>query len=604
MDENKDATPKQDERLDEQRRELDTAEPKEMTGNATSDVTKVTGEAQPQTIKKPHWLKRFWHTKKGKAVVISGGVILLSAILLAVPATRYGILGTILKKNAHVMVMDAATMKPVSQAEVALGDKTVKTNAKGEVTIENMPVGEYTLKVTKGYYKNSEAKYVVPVLGEAKQVHVSLTATGRQVTVHVTNKITQSVLAKAVVMVRDTSAITDEKGMATIVLPADQKVLKGTVSLDGYNQMDVELKVTDQVDANKVVLVPTGEVYFLSKQTGKINIMKSQLDGGNASVVVEGTGNENDHQTVLLAARDWNYMALSAKRDAKKAGQLYLVDAKSGVLKVIDEGDATFDLVGWSGHKFIYMVTRNNRNLWEANTQRLKSYNAETGKLTILDENAAQGANNYDYQYEALQTPYILENKIVYSKVWQRNYFAGPLTDRKSAIMSVNPDGSQKQRVKEFSGNNSVEIQAKLYEPQEVYFRVSIDSAGANPTYYEYENGSVKSVSNTDDKFQNTFYPTYLVSPNGQKTFWHEPRDGKNTLIVGDKNGKDGATLATQSEYKTYGWYTDAYLLLTKNDSELYITAADKPLEQPLKITNYHKSNISFPGYGYGYGGL
>lgn len=588
---------------------MDDSESKEATETTEKkDSPSSEGEAsvdsKAASVKKSGRLKRFFSTKRGKAAGIVFAVVLIAAILLAIPTTRYGILGSFIKKDIHVMVMDSSTMKPVSQATVSVGDKNTKTDKNGEVTLSAMPVGHYALKIMKGYYKTSEVTYDVPILSEAKEAHVSLTATGRQVMVHVANKVTNAILAGATITVNDTSAVADDKGIATIVLPADKKTLKGTVSLDGYNQTAIEVKVTDQPDVNKAVLTPAGNVYYLSKQTGKINVMKSHLDGGDASVVVEGTGNENDNDTVLLAARDWNYMALSAKRDAdeKKSGQLYLVDAKSDSLKIIDEGDASFQLVGWSDHKFIYIVTRNNANLWDGQTQRLKSYDADTGKITVVDEIAAAGSNLYDWQRESIQNPYILSGKIIYAKVWNQNYSNPTVSDKKSAIMSSNPDGTQKQRVKEFAMQHYMSIDAKLYEPQAIYFKVNIDSAPES-TYYEYEDNSVKGVSNTDQKFYNTAYPTYLVSPTAQKTFWSESRDGKNSLFVGDKDGKDTTTLASQSEYTAYGWYGDKYVLLSKSDSELYIAAADKPFEQPLKITNFHKPAVRFPGYGYGYGG-
>ncbi|MDN5275152.1 MAG: hypothetical protein JWP06_1053 [Candidatus Saccharibacteria bacterium] len=588
---------------------IDDSEPKETTeavekkDSSLPEDEKASVDSATVPVKKSGRLKRFFSTKRGKAAGIVFAVVLIVAILLAVPTTRYGILGSFIKKDIHVMVMDSSTMKPVSQATVSVGDKNTKTDKNGEVTLGAMPVGHYTLKIAKGYYKTGEVTYDVPILSEAKEAHVSLAATGRQVTVQVTNKITNAILAGATITVNDTSAVTDDKGIAIIVLPADKKALQGMVSLDGYNKTAIEVKVTDQADANKAVLTPVGNVYYLSKQTGTINVMKSYLDGSNASVVVEGTGNENDNDTVLLAARDWNYMALSAKRDAdeKKSGQLYLVDAKSGSLKTIDEGDASFQLVGWSDHRFIYIVTRNNANLWDGQTQRLKSYDAETGKLTILDEKTASGSNYYDYQSESIGYPYILDNKIVYTKVWNQGQSVSAPSDKKSAIMTVNPDGSQKQRVKEFAMQREITVNASLYQPQGIYFRVSADNVTA--TYYEYEGGTVKSISNTDDKFYNTAYPTYLVSPNGQKTFWSESRDGKNSLFVGDKDGKDTLALANQSEDTAYGWYGDKYVLLSKNNSELYIAAADKPFEQPLKITNFHKPAVRFPGYGYGYGG-
>lgn len=529
------------------------------------------------------------------------GFLLIVAVLLAIPVTRYSILGTFLKKDVTFIVKDSSTKKLISAASVTIGSMSAKTDASGKVTLKELPAGEYTVKINKKYYKDISVPYKVPVLGDPREGSVNLEAIGRQVILSVANTITKEIVVGASITMSDVSSVTNDKGTATLVLPADKKVLKAAIKAEGYNDTDVEVKITDQPDSNQFSLVPSGTVYFLSKQTGKVNVMKSNLDGSSAAVVVEGTGNENDRETVLLAARDWDYMALSSKRDAKKVGQLYLVDGASGKLTTIDEGDASFQLVGWSDHRFIYLVNRNNKRTWEPQAQVLKSYNAETGKLTVLDETAAVGVSDYDYQREYVQGLYILEGKIVYSKTWQQNRPYGSPSDKKSAIMAVNPDGSGKQRLKEFTMEGSMSIQGKLYEPQEVYFRVGIDSSPA--IYYEYEGNNLKSVSNTDDKFNNTFYPTYLISPNGQKTFWYESRDGKNTLLVGDKNGKDGLNLASQSEYKSYGWYSDKYVLLSKNDSELYITSASKPIEKAIKITNYHKPSISYPGYGYGYGG-
>ena len=554
----------------------------------------VVAALPPKTNK----FKRFLGTKKGK--VITTLVILLAVlgVLYAVPATRYGILGNFVKKDVTAVIKDVTTNKPITEATVVLGAISAKTDNNGKVVLGDVPVGEYTLKITKKFYKEAALTYTVPVFGAPDSANLSLSATGRQVTVVVKDKITQSLLAKATITVQGTSAITDDKGVASIVLPADKKTLTGTVTAEGYNQSDVEIKVTDQADANTVTLTPSGSIYFLSKKTGKLNVMKSYLDGSNASVVVEGTGNEIDNTTVLLAARDWKYMALSAKRDNNKVGQLYLVDGKSGNLTTIDEGDATFQLVGWSGHRFIYQVNRNNKKSWDDKQQSLKSFDAETGKLTTLDETAGMGNATYDYQNETIQNLYILNNKIVYAKVW--NQGGSIPSDKKSAIMAVNPDGSGKQRVKEFGMQRYLNIEAKLYAPQEVYFKVSVD--GATSSYYEYEKTGIKSVSNTDDKFYNTFYPTYLISPSDQKTFWYEPRDGKNILLVGNADGKDFTTLADKSDYIAYGWYSDKYVLLSKNDSELYIAPSNKSSE-PLKITNYHKPAIKYPGYGYGYGG-
>lgn len=560
---------------------------------------------KPMEIKKTSKLKRFLSTRKGKIITVLIFVVIVVAALFAVPTTRYAIAGTFIKKNVHITITDSATKKPISDAVVKLGDQSVKTSASGGADIANVPVGEYTVSITKKYYKDTSSAYMVPVLGSPKELVTDLQATGRQVEVRVTNLVSKAVLAKASIVVGGTSAITDDKGVAVVVLPADKSTLAATVSLVGYNDKKVNVVVTEQTGKNNIALTPEGKLFYLSNQTGTINVMKSDLDGSNAVVVVKGTGNEERGSTSLLAARDWRYLALLAHRQSDQKAQLYLIDTKTGSLRTIDQGDASFTLVGWSGHRFIYNVERFNKKNWESGEYALKSYDADASMLTTLDQSGADGSNDYDYRREVIRTPYILEGKIVYEKLWYGGgkYNYQPI-GKKASIVSINSDGSSRQTLKEFSSQRYVYIDEKIYKPQEISYRVTIDNGQSS--FYEYANGVVKGVSNTDERFSD-FYPTYLLSPSGNKTFWSEYRDGKNTLFVGNSNGENGMTIASLSDYSTYGWFSDDYLLLSKGGSELYIAPANKALSadnQPVKITNYFKPGINYPGYGYGYGGI
>jgi hypothetical protein len=97
------------------------------------------------------------------------------------------------------------------------------------------------------------------------------------------------------------------------------------------------------------------------------------------------------------------------------------------------------------------------------------------------------------------------------------------------------------------------------------------------------------------------------VSPLSDKVLWQEYRDGKNALFVGDAHGNNAKTIGTLSDYATYGWFGDEYILLSKGGSELYVARSDTTLSdtnKPLKVTDYYKPQNSYPGYGYGYGGF
>src|SRR6185437_11523818 len=100
---------------------------------------------------------------------------------------------------------------------------------------------------------------------------------------------------------------TDADGQATIVVPAS---VTQPVSLkaDGYLDTTATLQVTNPAaDANTFSLVPSGRLYFLSNLSGKLDVVSTNLDGSDRKTVLAGTGSEDKNNTVLLAARDWQY---------------------------------------------------------------------------------------------------------------------------------------------------------------------------------------------------------------------------------------------------------------------------------------------------------
>jgi len=551
--------------------------------------------------KTKHHLGGLFRTKKRRIITIIAIVMTLLVIAFAVPLTRYAILSPVIKKDVSITIVDAKTKQPVSNASVTLGSITAQSDKNGKIFLSKAPVGQTTVKVSKQYYKDSEQLYTIPVLSSPQSPTIELIATGRQVRVTVTNKISGALLSDVVVSADGTKATTNSDGVATIILSPQAKNQKGTLAKAGYNSSDIELTIEGAAN-NNFAITPTGTIYFLSKATGKINVMKSNIDGAGASVVIQGTGQESDYETSLLSSRDWKYSVLSATRNDNKQ-RLYLIDSEKGDFDILDEGNATFELVGWSGHNFIYVVTRNTGNPWDTKRQVLKSFNAETRKITALDETVGSGNSQYDNAYEVLTSVYIMKDELVYLKYWSLGYYTYNDGSKQTTLLSVSPTGGSKKTIKTFPNNS---VNTKLYEPQGLYVRVT---DGNNPSlFYEYEEKAIRAVTDTNDNQFNSFYPTFLVSPTGTRTIWYEPRDGKNTVFIGDAEGKNAKTVGNLSEFTPYGWYgeNDQYILLTKDGSELYISDVNKVIGengyQPIKVTDYHKTR-SYAGYGYGYGG-
>jgi hypothetical protein len=542
------------------------------------------------------WVK----SKQGKvALAAIAGVILLVGVLFAVPITRYAIAGTFIRKDLVASVVDSKSGKPISDAEISVANTSAKTDKDGKATLGQVPVGQYQLNVKKKHFKDLSTSVTVPILSAADAGQVKLEATGRQVPITVVNKIGGQAVSKVTITADDTTTITDDKGEAILVLPANATTTKATLKADGYNEQQVAVTVTEQRDdKNAFSVTPSGKLYFLSKRTGKINVMKSNLDGSDPQTVLQGTGKEYEGETILLASRDWKYLALKARRDSDQA-KLYLINTANDQLSLIDEGNAEFSLSGWNNHSFIYTVNRLATQEHQPKKYALKSFDADANKLATLDETGAEGSV-ISYRYEWLTQVYILdqENRIVYTKNW--NSYNAPST-RQNTVSSVQANGSNKKVLKAFELGAYVS-DGLLYKPNEIYYRTF---QGSGNRYYEYEGGAIKDSSTIKASDFGQFYPTWLLSPSGEKTFWYEPRDGKNTLFLGDKLGEDGKEIATLSELRPYGWYGDGNLLMSKAGSELYIMSANETdAAKALKITDYHKPSVNFYGYGGGYGGF
>jgi len=283
----------------------------------------------------------------------------------------------------------------------------------------------------------------------------------------------------------------------------------------------------------------------------------------------------------------------------------------------MDEGTAQFSPAGWSDHHFVYTVTRTNVQLWEANRQALKSYDADSKSIATLDQVGGVG-DNILTSYEDFGTPYIMKNEIVYTTQWHAQQNPGSYSGqawelwrdgvraRQAQLHSVHPDGSGGHIVKSYGLTDpttvyspvaTVGLYVHTYEPQSLWILVD------NNAVDEYEDGQVKAQPDVKvNDFWSQDYPTYLVSPSSNKTFWNEARDGKETLLVGDQNAQNSQAIVKLTDYASYGWYTDQYVLVTKNASELYIMPANGG--DAIKLADYYKPFVNFSGYGYGYGGL
>lgn len=588
----------------------------ENESHTHEDVSKEAAEQDTPTTSRPDALtkfktslktfrQRYWQNKK---LALPLTLAALLAVVALIPFTRYGVLGLFIQRPLTVVVLDSSTNAPVSAGLVTIGDKNATTNNIGEARLMTA-LGDHAVTVSKRYYRTSQQHVLVGLNESSNTLTIRLLATGRIVTLTLTNKISGQPIANVTVKAHDSEAKSDKSGVAQLVLPLSATSATLTATADGYNKQTATVSIsTAQVNASTVGMVPTGRIYFLSNLSGKIDVVSTNLDGSDRKTVLAGSGFENQYSTALLASRDWKYLALFAQRKAKGNPEIDLIETSTGAVSNIDEGNAGFSLIGWSGSHFIYRVDRNSIPIWQNGHQVIKSFDATTKKLTALTQTSASGPS-YNYIYQYFGDGYIFGDKIVYALNWSAYYYGyNLLGGRQASLNSINADGTGKATIKSFSmasdatqvGNISLET--RPYDgPESLLIRFY---NGSSTQYFEYENGKVATASDiSDNNFFSSNYPTFLLSPSGNSYFWSEYADGKNNLKIGDGSEQHTKSIASESEFSPYGWFTDNYLLAQKSGSELYIMTPTNT-DKPLKVSNYYKPQYSYRGYGGGYGGL
>lgn len=558
-----------------------------------------TSEKEDKTPDRGSWHKRCWHwmlTHKKFSIPIA--VVLVLAILAVLPFSRYALTGLVVKQSFAVNVVDAETGKPVSSATVTLNGQTTKTDGQGRAELRTK-VGSTQLKIEKKYYESASIDVLVPIGKQQSPSEVKLKAIGRAVPVTVVNTISKKSVANATITAEGTEAKTDDEGKTLLVVPADKQEVDVTITGDGFNAASGKLTVTtEELPANTFQITPSGKIYFLSNASGKIDLVKSNLDGTDRQTVLAGTGKEGS-ELELRSSPDWKYLALRSKRDGGQYSKLFLIETENGKLTTMDEGEASFELYSWSGDRFIYKVNRDKKKGWDQKQYALKSYEASSKKITTLDETAAEGDQN-TYAYEYFGNISFLNEEIVYTKSWSGwgyswNYpsLSDLMQGKEDKLISIKSDGTQRKIVKGYSsGTNPHTSQIKLGELYIVY------EDGQKYKIDKYQNGKIEAASISYEEFENTSYPSYIKSPSGKRVIRVEERDGKRNFFIADENGENGIQIGRTNDFYVDSWLTDDYIIFSKKGSEMYIISAADPsdIEQAFKVGDFYQ-----PHYGHGY---
>lgn len=528
---------------------------------------------------------------KYAAIVI--GIVLL--VLCIIPQTKYFIPSLFAKKTVIINVLDASGTA-VADTTITVGSTQQTSDTNGVVTLQKVSVGKHKVHAANTFYEASTTSYTVPLFRKPQLVKIYLQPVGEITKVTIKNRISgRGVQNAKIVSAQGGSAVTNSEGVALLALPKGVQETSATVIGDDVLDTAITIR-SGQSNDNVIYTTPKGRIAYLLNNNAKLQVRASNLDGTDAQVVLDGTGNEDMADTQLVGSPSYKFIALKSRRDASVG--LYVVDVISSQITTLEDVGQSYIPIGWRGEVFVYMVYTK-QAAWQSGSYKIKAYNALNQQTVTIDESRAEGASITDYASEVFENAYILPEGIVYAKKWQASYYYGSRLANKRMTLTLSDELGHKQTLQEWQAGYNASVKTRQTGPTKLSVFVELD--GVDRSYYSYARNTIHSDNTvTEEVFKQIKQDTFFTSPNNLFSVW-QSADSKNYVATVDQTAS--SQLQLPSSYKVIGWYTNDYIILQDMaNNDLKITARDVAQKggSTLKIGTVYVPTMSYKVYGYG----
>ncbi len=515
--------------------------------------------ALQRTIPKPSFTQRlagffavWWHNKYaryGTLLVISAGLTALAAM----PTSRYYTLNAVgVRGAASLTILDNTTQQPLKNVAVQLGDRKSKTNQDGLVKLSGLPLGTQSLAVSQAGFSTIN-KTITLGWGSNPLGEFTMDAVGTQFRFKLTDYLSGKPVKSAEISRGDANAQANDKG--ELVLTTDQKQPSNQmaiISAEGYRSEKVSLEI-GQKQSRVIAMVPSQKEVFVSKQSGKFDLYKMDIDGKNKQLLLAASGHEDGDISVVQNSSG-SQVALVSKRDATKNQDGYplqsltLIETASGRVLKLDHSER-IQIVDWIHDKLIYVKIKAGTSAGNAERYQLMSYDYNaTARIQLAS------ANYF--------------NDVV--SVQGNLYFTA----------SNNYQGGSSQFVRIGADNTGKQV---LLDKTDVWniIRTSYDSLSLSALsggyIYKIGDPGAKKVSDTAPNTSETRF--YLDASDGKHSLWTDTRDGKGVLLVYDGvTGKDKVLTTSAGLSYPVRWLnarTIVYRVSTPSETADYAVSLD-----------------------------
>ena len=507
-----------------------------------------------------NFFKAWWRNKWARYITIVVLVAGLGAIG-GFPATRYYALNMVgVRSGASLTVVDSATQLPLKNVTVELGSHIAKTNQDGLIKLSKLELGTQSLSISQtGFATVNDT--VTLGFGSNPLGDYKLQAVGTQFRISLVDYLSGKPVKDAEINSDESNAKSDTKGQIILTLDHDESTTRSaTVSAEGYR--DEKLTLQPGQGQNRTVLMVSGAKHaYISKQSGKFDLYKIDIDGKNKQVLLAATGNE-DAAITVAQSNDDREVALVSKRDTLKNQDGYVL--QSLTLVHVDDGtnlsvehSEQIRLVDWIGSKIVYVRVKAGTSAGSPDRYQLISYDYTTNSRLQL-----ASSNNFNHIISAGGTLYYAASN---------NYQGGV-----SQFARIKPDNTGKQVLLD-----KTDIWGVI---RSSYNMLALLTA---QTTYSYKLGDTTAKPTTTKPSGDT-NKFFLDNDDATQALWFDSRDGKGVLLVDNvATGKDTVITSLGSLGSPFSWLnarTAVYRVTKPDETADYAVSLDGG--QPKKIVD------------------
>lgn len=548
-----------DDIIEKESDELLRVEDEKVSNHTPELTTKGTGHGLIARIRA--WSKK---NKVGRIFLVT--IFIFLGVAMIVPGSRYYLLNTLrFRGTLIVSVLDESTGQPLKNVNVELSQVTAKTDSTGVAKLYNVRLGPGQLKIKKTSFADYGGK--VNIIPGTNNLDVfSLKPTGTQYSFVVNDYLSGKPIEKIEASSGEANAIGD--GLGKIKLTVDPDIrgpIKVTFSGDGYRDEAIVLPKTTNVETT-IVLTPSRKHVYVSKKSGNYDLYSIDIDGKNNSLLVAGTGNENNN-IALLYKPSVNFAALVSTRGNQKnsegalLSELRVVDVQSGRVDLVASAEH-IQLVDWAGDRLIFVQEVLATGNEETKHHKIMSYDPKS------KQNTEVASNGY------FNDVVVLNDRVYYAADFQK--------ESSAKLYRAEADGSGKVTLMNDEVWNIIRVD---------YANVALSTK--NSDWFNFVIGQ-DITAKLNSAPNNLVSKTYVDSPDRKNSLWIASQDDKGLLMVYQPESKNDLTIASASGLMgPVAWLNkkDVVYRVSNNDETAdYVVSLDGG--EPKRIVDV--ANISY----------